>query len=74
MSVLEKDLPYTGKAIWGDAPVAVFNPQDIGENGVRQEVYGDKSATDASLNRFSQNVRYDINDVRNEQSTVASTP
>jgi hypothetical protein len=72
MSVLEKDLPYVGKAIWGDAPVQIFNPEDIGETGPRTEFYGDKSQDNASVNKFSQNIRYDINRV--DQTNVAATP
>jgi hypothetical protein len=72
MSVLEKDLPYVGKSIWGDAPVQMFNPQDIGETGQRVEYYGDKSQDDASVNNFSQNIRYDINRV--DQTNVTATP
>lgn len=29
MNVLEKDRPYTGKAIWGDAPVSISSELDI---------------------------------------------
>lgn len=72
MYVMEKDLPYVGKAIWGDAPVQIFNPEDIGETGPRTEFYGDKSQDNASVNKFSQNIRYDINRV--DQTNVAATP
>ena len=72
MNVLEKDLPYVGKAIWGDAPVQIIDPADIGETGPRTEFYGDKVQDDASRNNFSKNIRYDINRV--DQTNIAATP
>ena len=51
MNVIEKDRPYTGKAIWGNAPVK------IEANG--KEVFDKKSLL--VDNTFSQNMRYDVN-------------
>ena len=63
MSVLEKDRPKTGRAIWGDAPVLMVNlsETDSGESGM-SDMYGDKNHLDPANNTFSQNIRYD-NDV-----------
>jgi hypothetical protein len=63
MSVLEKDRPKTGRAIWGDAPVLMFNlsETDRGESGM-SDIYGDKNQLDPANNTFSKNIRYD-NDV-----------
>jgi len=55
MSVIEKDRPRTGRAIWGDAPVKIENGNDV---------YGtiekDGTVTLNSNNDFSTNVRYDV--------------
>jgi len=75
MNVLEKDRPYTGKAIWGDAPVSIVsqlpdpvNPNFIGpidsstkadKNAPLTEFY-DRSS-DTAKNNFSKNIRYDNN-------------
>jgi hypothetical protein len=63
MSVLEKDRPKTGRAIWGDAPVLMVNlsETDSGESGM-SDIYGDKNQLDPANNTFSKNIRYD-NDV-----------
>lgn len=73
MNVLEKDRPYTGKAIWGDAPVKIFDPSQANETGESSEYYTDKIPDDLSKNTFSQNIRFDTNDVR-IQTTPSSTP
>ena len=59
MSVLEKDRPKTGRAIWGDSPVKT-NLQYIDLNNQSYvDIATDKSTTDLSNNTFSQNVRTD---------------
>ena len=62
MSVLEKDRPKTGRAIWGDAPVLIFNLSEIDEGPGMVDNYSDKDYTDPANNTFSKNIRYD-NDV-----------
>jgi len=77
MNVLEKDRPYTGKAIWGDAPVSIVsqlqltdpvNPNFIGP--IDSSSKADKNAlltefydrsSDTAKNNFSKNIRYDNN-------------
>jgi len=77
MNVLEKDRPYTGKAIWGDAPVSIVsqlqlpvpvNPNFIGP--IDSSTKADKNApltefydrsSDTAKNNFSKNIRYDNN-------------
>ena len=59
MSILEKDRPKTGRAIWGDSPVKT-NLQYIDLNNQSYvDILTDKSSTDLSRNSFSQNVRTD---------------
>ncbi len=59
MSVLEKDRPKTGRAIWGDSPVKT-NLQYIDlNNQTYVDVVTDKSTTNPDQNTFSQNVRID---------------
>lgn len=62
MGVLEKDRPKTGRAIWGDAPVLIFNLSEIDEGPGMVDNYSDKDYTDPANNTFSKNIRYD-NDV-----------
>jgi hypothetical protein len=77
MNVLEKDRPYTGKAIWGDAPVSIVsqlqlpvpvNPNFIGP--IDSSPKADKNdpltefydrSSDTAKNNFSKNIRYDNN-------------
>lgn len=67
MSVLEKDRPNAGKLLWGDSPVKTADLQENGERDTGiSELYGDKNQTDLSVNTFSQNTRYDVNDIRND--------
>jgi len=65
MNVLEKDRPYTGKAIWGDAPVTISNPDPtfVGPTLPGQEIPFEKfdKQDDPSLNTFSKNIRVDVN-------------
>ena len=58
MNVLEKDRPYTGKAIWGDAPVSIVSQLQL-PVPVNTEFY-DRSS-DTAKNNFSKNIRYDNN-------------
>ena len=71
MNVLEKDRPKTGRAIWGDAPVTIFDPASVGETGSSTEYYGGRDVMDPSKNTFSQNIRYD-NDLVELGDTVAT--
>jgi len=64
MSVLEKDRPKAGRALWGDAPVSTFNLSEIGEGTETVDNYGDKSYTDPTKNTFSQNVRTDVDIIK----------
>lgn len=61
MYVMEKDRPRTGKAIWGDAPVPLLPPEETGgELTFFKENYAGKNYRDQSLNKFSVNMRYDV--------------
>lgn len=58
---LEKDRPKVGRAMWGDAPVPMSQPQQsAGEFKFSKDDYENKSYTDPSSNKFSYNVRYDV--------------
>lgn len=50
MSILEKDRPNVGKALWGDSPVSIVDGS---------EVLDKKENVDE--NSFSKNIRYDVN-------------
>ena len=65
MSLMEKDRPKTGRAVWGNAPVPTFTQADIGETATvstfgTTDLYGDKDYNDVANNDFSMNMRYDV--------------
>ena len=61
MNVMEKDRARTGKAIWGDAPVPLLPPEETGgELTFFKENYAGKNYGNQSLNKFSVNMRYDV--------------
>ena len=88
MNVLEKDRPYTGKAIWGDAPVSIVNqlqlPAPVNPNfigPIDSSTKADKNApltefydrsSDTAKNNFSKNIRYDNNWLN--QSNASNIP
>ena len=88
MNVLEKDRPYTGKAIWGDAPVSIVNqlqlPAPVNPNfigPIDSSTKADKNApltefydrsSDVAKNNFSKNIRYDNNWLN--QSNASNIP
>lgn len=69
MSILEKDRPKAGRAIWGDATVETFYPSSVGETGDPSDYYGNVDINDPSKNTFSQNIRYD-----NDLVNIANLP
>jgi len=65
MSLMEKDRPKTGRALWGNAPVATMTQADAGETATvstfgTTDLYGDKDYNDVANNDFSMNMRYDV--------------
>lgn len=59
--ILEKDRPKVGRSHWGDAPVPLLQPEDSGgEFKFAKDNYSNKNYNDASENKFSYNVRYDV--------------
>ena len=62
---MEKDRPKTGRAVWGNAPVATLTQADIGETATvktfgTSDIYGGKDYNDVANNDFSMNMRYDV--------------
>jgi hypothetical protein len=66
MSIMEKDRPTVGKALWGDSPVSIVISKDANVTGVSDGkfvTFEDTSnkEVDVSKNNFSTNIRYDEN-------------
>ena len=65
MSLMEKDRPKTGRALWGNAPVATMTQADAGITATvstfgTSDLYGNKDYNDVANNDFSMNMRYDV--------------
>jgi hypothetical protein len=65
MSIMEKDRPTVGKALWGDSPVSVtkFKSKTFDNPTDKDITIEDPSDKDPSVNsnNFSKNIRYDEN-------------
>ena len=65
MSLMEKDRPKTGRALWGNAPVATITQPELGETATvstfgTTDVYTNKDYSNVDNNDFSTNMRYDV--------------
>jgi hypothetical protein len=65
MSLMEKDRPKTGRALWGNAPVATMTQPELGETATvstfgTTDVYTNKDYSNVDNNDFSTNMRYDV--------------
>lgn len=60
--LLEKDRPKVGRSMWGDAPVSMLQPKESGgEFKFPKDDYENKDYKNLDRNKFSYNVRYDVN-------------
>lgn len=66
MNVLAKDRPRVGRSIWGDATVDTVLTPKSSKLGYRDD-YSKKSYTNPSDNKFSTNIRHDVDMIRNAE-------